>query len=251
VNNRDSFDIGAGDYSLHRPGYPSELYEYLAAAAPSNDCAWDCACGNGQVARDLAPRFRRVLARDISANQISRAPRIGNIEYSVGSAEDSGYADASVDLICVAQALHWFDLPAFFDECRRVLKPRGVLAVWGYGFMRIAPAVDELLAAHLYPLLDGYWSSGNRLLWNKYRDVAFPFEPMVAPAFTMSVRWTREQFLKYVGTWSGAVRYREDTGTDPAEILGHFLKPVWPDGEIMSVAYEFTSHFQRRDPGNG
>jgi hypothetical protein len=37
--------------------------------------------------------------------------------YRVCLSKDSGIAEASVDLVVVAQALHWFDLDGFFDEC--------------------------------------------------------------------------------------------------------------------------------------
>ena len=51
------------------------------------------------------------------------------------SAEHSGLSDHSADLITVAQAIHWFNFDVFYAEVRRVLKPKGCLAVIGYGLI--------------------------------------------------------------------------------------------------------------------
>jgi ubiquinone/menaquinone biosynthesis C-methylase UbiE len=45
----------------------------------------------------------------------------------VALAEASGLADRSVDLVSVAQALHWFDLGRFFAEVQRVARPNAVI----------------------------------------------------------------------------------------------------------------------------
>jgi ubiquinone/menaquinone biosynthesis C-methylase UbiE len=57
-------------------------------------------------------------------------PRVPNVHTYVSRAEQTGLPDASVDLICVAQAMHWFDIDAFHREVRRIGKPGGVIAVW-------------------------------------------------------------------------------------------------------------------------
>ena len=38
-----------------------------------------------------------------------------------------------MDLVTVAQALHWFDKDLFYAECQRILRKGGVLAAYGYG----------------------------------------------------------------------------------------------------------------------
>lgn len=92
--------------------------------------AWDCGTGNGQAAIQLAPHFERVLAGDPSAKQISPATQYPKVECRVGSAENPSIRNASVDLITVAQAFHWFQQDEFFAEALHVLKPGGVLAFW-------------------------------------------------------------------------------------------------------------------------
>ncbi len=246
MENRSSFGSNAKNYAQYRPGYPAELYEFLTLNSPGTDCAWDCACGTGQVARELSRRFTRVLARDISPEQVEQAPRAANIEYSIGAAEQSGYPDESIDLICVAQALHWFDLEAFFGECRRVLRPGGLLAVWGYGFVSISEQIDALMRKEFFPRLDGYWSGGNRLLWNRYRDIEFPFYELKPPPLSMAVRIDRRNFTRYVGTWSGVIRYDTENEANLSDELETMLSGVWPDGLEREISYDFTAAIRRK-----
>ena len=120
---KDHFSGHARSYAAHRPHYPESLFAWLASQCPAQDTAWDCATGNGQAARSLARHFGKVLATDASDTQISLAEPHPKIHFSVAAAEDSGIGSGSVDLITVAQALHWFDIDRFFIEACRVLKP--------------------------------------------------------------------------------------------------------------------------------
>jgi ubiquinone/menaquinone biosynthesis C-methylase UbiE len=121
---KDHFSKQAADYVKFRPLYPRELFEYLGSVAPSRQLAWDCGTGNGQAAVGLATLFDRVIATDASEKQISNAQPNERVEYRLAPAETSGLESGTVDLIMVAQALHWFDLDRFYAEARRVLKPK-------------------------------------------------------------------------------------------------------------------------------
>src|SRR2546430_7765616 len=116
---KDHFSGHAVEYAKFRPHYPDELFQYLASISPQHELAWDCATGNGQAAVGLARHFDRVIATDASAQQIESAEPNARISYQVAPAEASEIDSASVDLILVAQALHWFDLDAFFAEAQR------------------------------------------------------------------------------------------------------------------------------------
>src|SRR5689334_23636572 len=111
---KDRFSSYASQYAAFRPVYPQALYDFILNHTPGRDMAWDCACGNGQVARDLAPHFKTVIATDISQKQIDNAYKATNIRYAVMPAEDTALADHSFDLIAVAQSMHWFKTKEFF-----------------------------------------------------------------------------------------------------------------------------------------
>jgi len=113
---KDHFSVQAADYAKFRPTYPQELFDYLGNIAPSRHLAWDCGTGNGQAAVGLASVFDRVIATDASGKQILNAQRNERVEYHMAPAENSGIKSGSLDLIMVAQALHWFDLERFYAE---------------------------------------------------------------------------------------------------------------------------------------
>jgi len=69
----DHFSATAAAYATFRPRYPDALFEWLAAIAPSRECAWDCATGSGQAASGLARHFEQVVATDPSAAQLAHA----------------------------------------------------------------------------------------------------------------------------------------------------------------------------------
>ena len=114
---KDHFSKQAAAYAKFRPRYPQKLFEYLGSIAPSRELAWDCGTGNGQAAVGLASAFDRIIATDASEKQIANAQSYERIEYRVAAAENSGIGSKPIDLIMVAQALHWFDLDRFYAEC--------------------------------------------------------------------------------------------------------------------------------------
>ena len=218
---RDHFSGVSGDYSRYRPRYPAALFDWLAAAAPGAELAWDCATGSGQAAADLARRFRRVEATDASAEQIRRAPALPGVRYRVAPAEDSGLPEESVDLVAVAQALHWFDAERFFAEAGRVLVDGGVLAAWCYELCTVDPAVDALVLALYEGPLGPWWPPERRHIEAGYGTIRLPWPELETPEFHMEAYWEAGHMLGYLSTWSALGRCREATGTDPlAEIAG-------------------------------
>jgi ubiquinone/menaquinone biosynthesis C-methylase UbiE len=142
---KDLFSAQSQLYSRFRPTYPPELYEVLLRHVPGRTTAWDCATGNGQVARGLAPHFQSVLATDISENQIRHAARADRIQYALSSAERTPFRDNSFDLITVAQAFHWLDQVQFCAEATRVSRNGALVAVWGYELTSIDPKIDPIV----------------------------------------------------------------------------------------------------------
>ena len=80
-NNAPDFSPFAAAYAAARPTYPPDLFEWLASVAPAHDVAWDVATGNGQAAAGLAVHFHRVIATDISPEQLANAAAHRRVEY--------------------------------------------------------------------------------------------------------------------------------------------------------------------------
>ena len=228
----DHFSAVALEYAEYRPLYPGSLFEWLTGLAARREVAWDCATGSGQAAVALASRFERVIATDASAGQIGVATRHPRVEYRVAPAEASGLEPASVDLVTVAQALHWFDRPAFYAEARRVLRRDGVLAAWTYGHPSIdEPRADAALQRFYSATVGPYWPNERALVDAGYRTIDFPFPEVATPSFEMETRWTLGLLLGYVATWSAVTRFRAARGEDPVEELGEALGRSWGDPE--------------------
>jgi ubiquinone/menaquinone biosynthesis C-methylase UbiE len=226
----DHFSGVASRYADFRPHYPGILFDYLAGLARKNSVVWDCAAGNGQATIDLAARFDKVIATDASRDQIASARPHPNIEYHVAPAEQSGLPDASVSLITVAQAMHWFDLERFYAEAKRVLEPEGVLAVWAYGINQVAgEAVNQLVQDYYTNIVGPYWPPERKLVEEGYRSISFPFTELTTPAFRMEAHWTLDQLIRYFSTWSATTRYIKANGMNPLESLAAGLAREWGD----------------------
>lgn len=224
---KDHFSSQAAVYTQFRPQYPSEVFAWLARQVSSHDTAWDCATGNGQAAAGLAGFFSHVIATDASQRQIDNARQLDNIEFRVASAENSGLDNNSVDLITVAQAAHWFDHQAFAAEALRVLKPRGVIALWCYELQTVTPEVDAIVAKLYNDILAGFWSPERHHIETGYRDIPFPFTELKPPTINLSTEWQIEQKLGFMRSWSAAVRYQKTHGRDPIGLIEGDLRRVW------------------------
>lgn len=225
---QDHFSQVAAGYSQFRPPYPAALFQHLAQQCRATERAWDCACGSGQASVALAEVLASVVATDASASQIRAARAHPRVEYRVAPAEASGLADASVDLVTVAQALHWLDLDRFYAEVRRVLRLGGVVAAWSYGRIEVEGAHLNAHVQRFYEHTVGpYWPPERAHVEEGYARLPFPFAPLDTPRFNMEMRWSLPHLLGYLGSWSATTRYREHTGQDPVGPLGQQLEPLW------------------------
>ncbi|MEO0339971.1 MAG: class I SAM-dependent methyltransferase [Bacteroidota bacterium] len=231
----DQFSKQAVTYKKFRPTYPSNLYGYILDFVGERKACWDCGTGNGQVASVLAAHFEQVYATDISQKQIDQATLHSKIEYSIQSAEQTNFPDQTFDLIAVAQALHWFDHPAFELEVKRVAKPGAILATWGYNLLRINPQINALLDYFYKSTVGPYWHPRRKHVDNSYTDISFDLEPIaVTNEFSITVHWNLDQVQGYFNSWSSVQNYLiKNPGENPVDQLIADLKPRWKDQQIQ------------------
>lgn len=226
----DHFSSVAQQYAQSRPTYPDALFSWLASQCPARELAWDVGAGNGQASVALARHFARVLATDLSAEQIAQAAPHARIDYRAAPAERSGLPDHAADLVTVAQALHWFELDPFHREVKRVLKPAGVFAAWSYGVLEVEGAAVDAAVQHFYREVAGpHWPAGRRHVENGYAELAFPFTPLRPPALWIRLDWDLAAFLGYVRSWSATARLRAQAGDAPLLAFEQQLRERWGD----------------------
>lgn len=242
----DHFSAAAADYAAARPDYPDALFAWLASLAPARAHVWEAGCGSGQATRDLAKIFDAVFATDPSAAQIAQAHGPANARFAVESAERCSLDDASVGMVCVAQALHWFDRDAFFAECARVLKPGGMLVAWGYQDIdpprRIAAAIDAFRDE-----IAAFWPPERRFIDAGYAQFDWPFSKIAAPVFTMTADWPLARLLGYFSSFSAVKQFREATGRDPVSAHAPAIAEAWGDAAAcLQLRWPLFAHACRK-----
>ncbi|KAG0066670.1 hypothetical protein BGZ90_001303 [Linnemannia elongata] len=238
-------------YQSFRPGYNNNffkmVYNYHAKHNGHFDTAVDVGTGTGQVAVVLAEKFKQVHGVDASATMLSNAIQKPNVAYHVAKGEDLGVIPtSSVDVLTVAQAMHWFHHPTFFSEVKRVLKPRGTFAAVGYSFVifedypRATRKIYEL--GDQPDQLGPMWDSGRLILDNLYKSIDVPLQNVERHYFpsyiksqfhtqtgddvaatgaeaslppVMTGRVTMKHFRSYIKTWSAYKNYCEKYPSRP------------------------------------
>ncbi len=238
---KDHFSTQSSDYSKYRPDYPQELYDFILSEVKECKTAWDCGTGNGQAAIVLSRYFEKVYATDPSAEQIKNATQKSNIEYRVASAENSTLPDKSVDLITVAQALHWFDFTKFFAEVKRVAKPDAIIAVWSYELCKVDEEIDKVFMHFYHGILENYWAPERKHVENAYSSIPFPFTEVKENVFYMKKQWNLHDFMGYLSTWSAVQKYIKTNGTNPLELVVKDFEKAWINpSAVKEVSFPVT-----------
>ncbi|WP_158549275.1 class I SAM-dependent methyltransferase [Lysobacter silvisoli] len=239
----------ADAYAAARPEYPDALFDALIAVAPASATVWEPGCGSGQATRGLAARYARVHASDPSASQVAQhwaQHGAANVELAVEPGERTALADASVGLVAVAQALHWFERETFFAECARVLTPGGVLAAWGYQDFLPPEGMLEPVAA-FRAQIEAYWPPERAQIDAAYAGYAWPFPALPAPPLWLEAQWTLPRFLGYLASMSATARCRAATGEDPVARHAPALAQAWGEaGDERTIQWPLFLHLRRK-----
>ncbi|HEY9357230.1 MAG TPA: class I SAM-dependent methyltransferase, partial [Arthrobacter sp.] len=125
-----SFQDGGEHYERVRPGYPAESADWLTPAGARD--ALDVGAGTGKFTALLVGRGLSVAAVDPSPDMLDQLRvLLPGVPATEGTAEATGFADSSFDVVSVAQAWHWCDPIAASTELSRVLRTGGTLGlIW-------------------------------------------------------------------------------------------------------------------------
>lgn len=132
---QERFTSRVESYRRHRPGYPQQIVALLERECRlrTDSTIADIAAGTGLLTEIFLEQNYAVTAvepntamREACESLVEKYPKFRCV---AGNAEATGFADDSVDLITVAQAMHWFDLKRAREEFRRILTPSGWCAI--------------------------------------------------------------------------------------------------------------------------
>lgn len=207
------FEQGGEAYARFRPSYPDQLVDFLATLVPDRRLAVDVGCGTGQMAVQLAKRFDRVIGFDPSQGQLAHAATAQQVRYACANAERLPLRGHCISLVIAAQAAHWFDLPAFYAEVRRVAMADALLVLLSYGVLRLEPSLQERFSRFYQHEIGPYWPAERQWVDTGYAGMDFPFAELSAPSMVIRLDWTLAQLLGYISTWS-AVRHAREAGQE-------------------------------------
>lgn len=262
-------------YSSARPTYPQELFDYLFEYhnrhSASREIAVDVACGPGEATHPLVGHFDKVIGTDSSQVMVKKASeKYPEITFEVSKAEtfshELGLDLHSVDLIIVAEGIHWFDLSKFFAEAHRALKPNGTLAYWGYCDSSIVghPDATKTLIEFSYgdKYLGPYWEQPGRTNLRNRIPTEPPTELFTAverhdrnesghlpPAggknsdrFVLRKEVPLSSLLKYIYSWSSYHNWRKEN-PDAPDIAQEFITKLkeangWTDSTLLTLQWD-------------
>ena len=134
--------------------------------------------------------------------------------------------------------MHWFDHDAFALEVKRVLKPKGILAAWGYSPPRVNQEIDTIIDYAAFDLLENYWANGCEYLNNRYRNIPFPFKRIENNEFYCSLEYDLNGLIGYLESWSPRLNYMKKYNKDPLDLIKPKLSSLWGNpNEIKTVKF--------------
>jgi len=173
---QERFTETVDDYARYRPGYPRALVDWIVATAGLKTGAHivDVGCGTGISSRLFAERGFAVTGVDPNDAMLAKAREEGGATYIRGEATATGLPDHSADLVTVAQAFHWLDVPPSLREFARILIPGG----WCCAFWNAR--ADTPFLAEYDALLKRYSTEYERAMGGRKALARLKEDPSVA-----------------------------------------------------------------------
>ena len=230
---RHAFGRAAATYAAHavlQHEVEQRLLERLEYLASEPQRVLDVGCGPGGAALAMHKRWKsaHVVALDLALPMLRRI-RSGWLRPLARVNADARalpLADASVDVLFSNLCLQWIDdVPALFDEFRRVLRPRGYLAISTFG----PDTLHELRAA---------WAQVDRAPHvGRFADIARVGDALTHAGFRDPVLDAEHFTLTYsdAGTLMRELKAIGATNADSSRIRGLTGKTHW---RRMLDAYE-------------
>jgi SAM-dependent methyltransferase len=152
------FGAAAEAYDSYRPEYPAEVFEFILThvSRDRRRLALDLGAGTGRATRGLAGHFEKVIAVEPDSKMADKirgsAP---GVVVQIATAEDCAVQPDSIDLIVVANALHWMDAPLVMKNVTRWLHVSGIFALIDPPFPRTPKPIRGIIRQEFHE----HWES--------------------------------------------------------------------------------------------
>jgi ubiquinone/menaquinone biosynthesis C-methylase UbiE len=197
----------SADYSVYRTGYPTALFNVLAALGVGvpGQRILDLGTGTGALARAFAKRRAKVTGVDISASQIAEASKLAeeeglDVSFCVRAAEEIDFENASFDVVTAGQAWIYFDAGRVIPQVLRVLVNDGFLVLTHVQWL---PRKDEI-ASNTESLVLKYnpdWTGAG------YRGDIRPMLASLKDAFDLKTFHIMNEPIEFTrDSWRGRIR---------------------------------------------
>jgi hypothetical protein len=162
---------------------------------------------------------------------------------SIAELEGNVAPQSSIDVVTIAQAIHWFDLPNFYQQVRWILKkPHGIIAAWCYTAPEVNDSVDAVFQPYYNIAAEPYWEPPRKLVDNKYTTIDFPFEPVDGADHTGPFQFVIERlmdldnYFTYLRSWS-AYQTAKEKGVEllSNDVIEEFKRAWTEDGQDKKV----------------
>ena len=215
----ESFGTDAGAYDRARPGYPDALVGRIVAESPGPDVL-DVGCGTGTAARQFQAAGCTVLGVEPDARMAAFA-RGRDLPVDVATFEAWDPAGRTFDTVIAAQSWHWVDPVAGAAKAAQVLRPGGLLAIFGHVYEPPIEVAEPFAAAFRRVLPDSPFADlPARRPLERYQaayagiaDRIRETESFGEPEhwrFDWDQPYTRDQWLGLLPTTGGLTRLRPD-----------------------------------------
>jgi len=196
--NETVFNNKSTAYSKSRPSYaPAAIKQITDMVGEDEKIAADIGSGTGIFTGELLSHGFTVYAVEPNDEMRLKAEQqFANVEgfYSViGTAEKTNLLDRSVSLVTAASAFHWFDALAFRTECRRILKPGGVVCIVHHA------RVYDTFTRNQHVLFQNFCPTFQSLTHGVEKSLARAenfFEHYRVARYDFPLRYTKERFLQ-------------------------------------------------------
>jgi SAM-dependent methyltransferase len=245
------FERGATDYERGRPAYPDAAIALLwrTLGIGPGSVVMDLAAGTGKLTRALVGRGAAVIAVEpVAGMRRQLVAAVPDARVREGTAEHLPVDDASVDAVLVAQAFHWFDIPAAAAEIHRALVPGGGLGVVRNEWDESVPWVGDLRALIARHAGEPPHRHGRR--WRAALEATGLFTPLEEEVFDHSVQVDVATLQARVASLSYVAMMEEEARTrllDAVADLARERNLVAADGHLVTPYRTYAAWCRRRD----